>query len=38
VAEQEENLTREETVERISNALWKTSEEKLRIIAAILDL
>ena len=29
---------REEKIERIASALWKTSDEKLDVIAAVLDL
>lgn len=31
-------LSREEKIERLTNALWRTSEEKLDVIAAIIDL
>jgi hypothetical protein len=31
-------MTREEKIERLANALWGVSEEKLDIIAAVIDL
>jgi hypothetical protein len=31
-------VTREEKIERITNALWEVSEEKLDVIAAVIDL
>lgn len=33
-----DDLSREEKIERITNALWRTSDDKLDVIAAVIDL
>lgn len=34
----DEEISREDVIERLSNALWHTSDEKLAVIAAVIDL
>lgn len=38
MSEYGDEMSREEKIELLTNALWRTSNEKLDVIAAVIDL